>query len=134
MPLDQNAKAEFLKAMDIPEFEDAIKAHLPKLLTAMFDLAEGVTVLEIKKDLLSEEYAERIYQKPPDRLAAQFLIENVIGKVPTRVEMTGKDGATLNVMAWAPRLKMIEAEMVDPREDEVRMLEAAKEEQDEQTH
>ena len=95
----------------------------------MFDLAEGVQIQELKQDPDTREWVGRVYQRPPDRLAAQFLIENVIGKVPTRVEMTGKDGESLTVMPWAPRLQMIEAEMVEAKDGEVKMLEDAKNEQ-----
>ena len=130
MPLSKKDKAQLEVMMDIPEFEEAIKANLPGLLQAMFDLAEGVQIKEMKRDPDSQEWHERTYIKPPDRLAAQFLIENVIGKVPTRVEMTGKDGESLTVMPWAPRLKMIEAEVVEARDGEVAMLEAAKDEQE----
>ena len=130
MPLSADAKAQLQVMMDIPEFEETIKGRLPGLLQSMFDLAEGVQIQEVKQDPRSNEWVERVYTRAPDRLAAQFLIENVIGKVPTRVEMTGKDGETLNVMPWAPRLQMIEAGMVEAKDGEVDMLEAAKHEQE----
>ena len=128
--LSKDAKAQLQVMMDIPEFEEAIKGRLPGLLEAMFDLAEGVRIQELKQDPKSKMWVERVYTKAPDRLAAQFLIENVIGKVPTRVEMSGKDGESLTVMPWAPRLQMIEAEMVEPKDGEVEMLEAARDEQE----
>jgi len=127
--LTPDAKAQLKVMMELPEFEDVIRAQLPTLLKAMFDLAEGVQVQEIKQDPNTKEWVGRIYARAPDRLAAQFLIENVIGKVPTRVEMTGKDGEALTVMPWAPKLEMIEAEFVEPKEGEVEMLEAARDEQ-----
>ena len=129
-PLTKDAKAQLQQMMELPEFEDQIRAQLPALLQAMFDLAEGVQIQELKQDPDSGQWVGRIYARAPDRLAAQFLIENVIGKVPTRVEMTGKDGESLVVMPWAPRLEMIEAELVEAREGEVDMLEAARDEQE----
>ena len=98
MALSADAKAQLQVMMDIPEFEETIKGRLPGLLQAMFDLAEGVQIQEIKQDPISKEWVNRTYTRAPDRLAAQFLIENVIGKTPTRIEMTGKDGESLTVM------------------------------------
>lgn len=123
------AKNQLKVMMELPEFEEIIRAQLPSLLQALFDLAEGVQIQEIKQDPDTKAWTERTYTRPPDRLAAQFLIENVIGKVPTRVELTGKDGEGLTVMPWAPKLKMIEAELVEAKEGEVAMLEAARDEQ-----
>ena len=127
--LTSDAKQQLQQMMELPEFEDQIRANLPALLQAMFDLAEGVQMQDIKRDPESGEWTGRIYVRAPDRLAAQFLIENVIGKVPTRVELSGKDGESLVVRPWAPKLDMIEAKLVDPKEGEVEMLEAARDEQ-----
>ena len=129
MPLDADTKAQLQKMMELPEFEDVIRASLPGLLKAMFDLAEGVQVQDIKRDPDSGEWTGRIYARAPDRLAAQFLIEQVIGKVPTRIEMTGKDGESLVVHPWAPKREMIEAGLVEAKEGEVAMLEKARDEQ-----
>ena len=129
LKLTPDNKNQLQAMMELPEFEEVIRAQLPTLLRAMFDLAEGVQVHEIKQDPNTKQWTGRIYQRPPDRLAAQFLIENVIGKVPTRVELTGKDGDSLTVVAWAPKLKMIEAELVEAKDGEVQMLEDAKNEQ-----
>ena len=129
MPLTKDAKAQLQQMMELPEFEDQIRANLPALLQAMFDLAEGIQMQDIKRDPDSGEWTGRIYSRAPDRLAAQFLIENVIGKVPTRIEMTGKDGESLVVHPWAPKREMIEAGLVEAKEGEVEMLEAARDEQ-----
>ena len=127
--LTPDVKAQLQVMMELPEFEDIIRAQLPKLLQAMFDLAEGVQIHEVKQDPNTKEWTGRIYSRPPERLAAQFLIENVIGKVPTRVELTGKDGEGLTVVPWAPKLGMIEGQLVDAKDGEVEMLEAARDEQ-----
>lgn len=126
MALDAAQKEALKEIMDIPEFEDAIKTRLPGLLQAMFDLAEGVVHHEVKRDPDNGDWVSRCYSRDPERLAAQFLIENVIGKVPTRVEMTGKDGEAMKIVPWMPKLDAIEAEFIEPKEDEVRMLEEAR--------
>ena len=129
LKLTPDAKQQLKAMMELPEFEDVIRAQLPSLLQAMFDLAEGVQIHEVKQDPDTKEWVGRVYQRAPDRLAAQFLIENVIGKVPTRVEMTGKDGESLTVIPWAPKLGMIEGQLVEAKEGEVKMLEDARDEQ-----
>lgn len=88
--------------MNIPEVEEAIRLRLPILIARMFDLAEGVIMVSTSEDKETGEYVQRIYQTSPDRQALQFLIENVIGKTPQRVELTGKDGERLNITPWAP--------------------------------
>jgi hypothetical protein len=52
-----------------------------KLLSALIDLAEGVQVEEIDR-----EGNARVYQKPPDRQAAQWLLEKVHGKPTVKTE------------------------------------------------
>lgn len=90
--------------MGIPDVDVTIRAHLPLLIQRMFDLAEGVVMQEVRIE--GEETTTRIYQLAPDRLALQFLIENVIGKTPQRVELTGKDGGPVEVIPWAPLAHM----------------------------
>lgn len=102
MPRKKKPKPGDLRAaMEIPEVEEAIKARLPVLIQHMFDLAEGVVWVEQRVDD-DGNIVPRIYQAQPDRQALQFLIENVIGKTPQRVEMTGKDGGPMEVIPWAP--------------------------------
>lgn len=86
--------------MKIPDAEARIFARLDDLLTAMLDLALGhfVQVPKFNKD--TGEMETRIYEREPDYKAVAFLIENVIGKVPQRVEMTGKDGGPVKVIPW----------------------------------
>ncbi len=131
MPLSPGDKDELKAMMQLPEFEEAIRSRLPSLVAAMFDLATGVQMIERKRDPDNkEEWGERVYWKAPDRQAAQFLIENVIGKVPTRVEMTGKDGEPMKIIPWMPKLEAIEEGIVETLdEDEVKMLTEAKDAQ-----
>ena len=72
--LTSDAKQQLQQMMELPEFEDQIRANLPALLQAMFDLAEGVQMQDIKRDPESGEWTGRIYVRAPDRLAAQFPI------------------------------------------------------------
>ncbi len=127
MALDKNQKEQLRAMMDIPEFEESIKTRLPGLLEAMIDIAEGHFAHQQRRDPDTGEWADNCYSVPPDRLALQFLIENVIGKVPTRVEMTGKDGEAMKIIPWMPKLDAIGEGVVETiDDDEVRMLEEAK--------
>lgn len=128
MGMSASEKDAIKKMMELPEFEEAIKGQLPSLLQALIDLATGVKVQEMKKNAETGEWAENIYYEKPDRLAAQFLIENVIGKVPTRVELTGKDGEPMKVIPWMPKLIAIEENIIDVLdEEEVALLNEAAE-------
>jgi hypothetical protein len=106
MPRKKKIDTEALAAalMDIPEVDKEVRKRLPALLQRMFDIAEGVFIQE-------ERYGEdgpmvRVYRMAPDRLALQFLIENVIGKTPQRLELTGKGGGPMEVVPWAPLTQM----------------------------
>ncbi len=127
MALSPDQKQELKAMMEIPEFEEAIKSRLPNLLQAIMDIAQGHLAHEQRRDPDTHEWADNCYDVRPDRLACQFLIENVIGKVPTRVEMTGKDGEAMKIIPWMPKLDAIEEGVVDTIDDEeVRMLTEAK--------
>jgi len=86
--------------MKIPDAEARILARLDDLLTAMLDLALGHFVMIPKFNKETGEVETRVYEREPDAKAAMFLIENVIGKVPQRLEMTGKDGGPVKVIPW----------------------------------
>lgn len=92
--------------MEIPEVERAIKARLPLLIQKMFDLAEGVVMVETRTDSETGELVQRVYQCAPDRQALQYLIDNVIGKTPQRIELTGKAGGPMEIIPWAPLTHM----------------------------
>ena len=86
--------------MKIPEIEEQILNRMPALLQAMLDRALGhhVVVNKFNKEL--GEVETRIYLEPPDVKAAMFLMENVIGKVPQRHEITGEGGGPVKIVPW----------------------------------
>lgn len=55
--------------------EGQIRDRLPMLIDKLFELAEGVTVQELKAD-----GSPLIYTRPPDRQAAEYLVNRVMGK------------------------------------------------------
>lgn len=117
--------------MAVPDVEQAIRAELPNLITAMLDLAKGVYAHEERR--VGDEWVDRCYREKPDRLALTFLIENVIGKVPNRIEMTGDKGGPLKVVPWMPKLDAIEDDVLDATsEEEVAMLKEAQADVEEQ--
>ncbi len=127
MTLSPDQKTPLKEMMEIPEFEEAIKSRLPNLLQAIMDIAQGHLAHQVRRDPDSGEWSDNCHDVPPDRLACQFLIENVIGKVPTRVEMTGKDGEAMKIIPWMPKLDAIGEGVVETiDEEEVRMLKEAK--------
>ncbi len=101
VPLRGN-RLEAKKQMRAPEVEAFVQDRMPTLLGRLWDLAMGAVVLEEQIDKESGEVVPRIYRFPPDRQALQFLIENGIGKVPNRIEMTGEGGGPMRIMPWAP--------------------------------
>ena len=116
--------------MQIPDVEEKIKARLDELLSAMLDLALGHYKQISKYDKEAGEVQTKIYTTDPDFKALAFLIENVIGKVPQRLEMTGDGGGPIRVIPWmttaeATRMGLIENKMLeagDVIEAEVREL------------
>ena len=80
----------------IERAEKKLQRNLPRYITKMEDLAQGVTMLEVK------DGKERIYTKPPDRAALEYLIDRGMGKTPQRFEMTGADGGPVEVLPWLP--------------------------------
>jgi hypothetical protein len=88
--------------MNIPDVETEIRKVLPILLDRMLSLALGVHCLDVKVNKETGQPEQKVFRLPPDRQALQFLIENVIGKVPQRLEMTGKDGGPVEIIPWMP--------------------------------
>ena len=84
----------------IPDAEKRIQEQLSHLLDTMFDIAYGVYYEKAQLDADSGEVVLRIYKSPPDYKALAFLLENVMGKVPQRVEMTGADGGPVKIIPW----------------------------------
>ena len=86
--------------------------HLPKYLKRLEELAFGVQVEEIIKG------EPVVYVTPPDRQALAYLIERGMGKVASKVELTGQDSGPLEIMPWASAgaltdVDVIEGELAD---------------------
>ena len=61
--------------------ERQIVDKLPKLLDNMMDLANGVAVEE------TDAYGEKkVYERPPDRQACEYLINRIMGRPTERTE------------------------------------------------
>jgi hypothetical protein len=84
----------------IPGAEAKIFDNLDALLDAMLALALGHKFQTSRFDKDAGEVVTVVWDVPPDYKALAFLIENVIGKVPSRVELTGKDGGAVRVIPW----------------------------------
>ncbi len=84
----------------IPGAEAKIFDNLDALLDAMLALALGHKLQTSRFDKDAGEVVTVVWDVPPDYKALAFLIENVIGKVPSRVELTGKDGEAVRVIPW----------------------------------
>jgi hypothetical protein len=78
--------------------ESQIVKHLPQYIAKLEELACGVLVEKI--DGRSGEAT--VYKAPPDRQALEFLIEHGIGKVPTKLEVTGEEGGGIAIIPWLP--------------------------------
>lgn len=75
-------KAEKFK-QPIAKAEKKISDKLPWLIDQMMELATGVVVQELDKD-----GTPRIYQRPPDRQAIEYLVNRVMGKPTERNDVT----------------------------------------------
>lgn len=80
---------EIIKKVEEAKLNDKM---LERLLDALFDLAEGCYVAE---DILigKEVVKVRRYKKEPNREAAQFLTERILGKLPNTIKGEGEGGA-----------------------------------------
>lgn len=123
------APAKLTKAtlMKIPDVEERINERLDELLVAMMDLALGHKVQVNKFNKETGEMETRIYSQPPDYKALSFLIENVIGKVPQRVEMTGAGGGAIQVIPYMTMAEAVKAglrpQLTAPEEDDPDIIE-----------
>lgn len=117
--------------LKIPEFEQKVQDRLDDLLKAMIDLALGhfVTVAKFNKN--TGEVETRIYEQPPDYKALSFLIENVIGKVPSRLEITGAGGGPVKVVPYMTMEEAIRVGIVQRAMQEQKQLEAGGSDSDE---
>ena len=78
-------------AGQITEIEDRIADRLPVLVQNMERLADGVWISELDP----ETGNERVYRKPPDRQANEYLINRIVGKPTEHHELSGADGEPL---------------------------------------
>ena len=76
----------------ISRAEKQISDRLPSLIENMFALADGVTVQET-----DSEGGVRVYTRPPDRQANEYLINRVMGKPTERQEVSGPEGEDIRV-------------------------------------
>ena len=71
-----------------------------------------------------------VYKTPPNLAALQYLVDRGMGKVPTRLEVTGEDGGAISIIPWRPALEepdvagYIEAEYTNASEEEGSQAEA----------
>lgn len=79
-------------AAPIARAEKRIVDKLPLLIDRMFELADGVAVQDI-----DNEGGVNVYIKPPDRQAAEYLINRIMGKPTERKELSGEDGGAIPV-------------------------------------
>lgn len=105
-------EASLTSLMQLDDVDKVIRAALPILISRMMDLALGVFVEVSKVNSKTGDVETRVYQVPPDRQALQYLIENVVGKVPQRVELTGKDGGAVEIVPWMPMAAAEEAGLI----------------------
>jgi len=116
-----------------------IVKNLPKLVSRLMELAMGVTMAKRGKD-----GNVNIYVEAPDRQAAEYLVERVMGKVPQRHEVTGDEGGPMKIMPWAPALPpalppptiveslpepYVEPQLIETREDRLVLVETITEEE-----
>jgi hypothetical protein len=76
----------------IDEAERRIADRLVDLIDYLFELAEGVTVQE--KDRHGNT---KVYTRPPDRQAIEYLINRIMGKPTERTELAGQDGGPVEI-------------------------------------
>lgn len=88
--------------MGLEDVDKVIRGMLPVLIDRMLELALGVCIQDTKVNPKTGAIEQKVFRVPPDRQALQYLMENVIGKVPQRVELTGKDGGAVEVVPWMP--------------------------------
>ncbi len=87
-------------AQQIDKAELYLAKNLLLFMNDLIVLARGYGKIMENKD--GEEY---VYYIPPDRQALEYLINRGMGKVPTKVEITGEDGGPVQAefIAWIPQ-------------------------------
>lgn len=79
----------------IAKAEKRIADRLPLLIDKMLELASGVVVQEVDEG----DGSVNVYTRPPDRQAAEYLINRIMGKPTERREVSGPDGDAISVTA-----------------------------------
>jgi len=77
----------------ISKAEKQIADRLPELINNLLELAGGVLVEEV-----DESGKPRVYRRPPDRAANEYLINRVLGKPTERVEGEHTGDVTIRVV------------------------------------
>jgi len=86
-PKDEKFKLPIAKA------EKRIADRLPTLIDRMFELSDGVLVQE--HDITG---TPRVYQKPPDRQALEYLVNRILGKPTERQEQEQTGGLAIRII------------------------------------
>ena len=76
----------------ISRAEKQIVDRLPEVVGRLLELADGITVQEVDPD-----GGERVYTRPPDREAARYLVDRIMGKPTERREEEQSGALTIRV-------------------------------------
>jgi hypothetical protein len=95
----RKSKAEQHKGA-ITRAEKRIADRLPELIDNMFALAEGVAVQEV-----DDKGQVKVFTRPPDRQANEYLINRIMGKPTERLEQSGPEGSAIPLQVFASDLK-----------------------------
>jgi hypothetical protein len=74
--------------------EQRIVQALPRLIDNMLALASGI----YEEKTLPDGKTVVVYERPPDRLAIEYLINRIMGKPTEQTELIGQDGGPLTVI------------------------------------
>jgi hypothetical protein len=81
----RKSKAE-LYAGDIRATEQYIVERLPSIVEKQYELSQGIKCSELTKDGIV------VYDRPPDRQAAAYLIDRILGRPTERLEVDDASG------------------------------------------
>jgi hypothetical protein len=76
----------------IARAERQIVGKLPDIVGSLLELADGIRVQG-----MSPDGDAIVYDKPPDREAAKYLLDRIMGKPTERQEQTGETALTIRV-------------------------------------
>lgn len=115
-----------------PDVLKKIEARSDDLLSALIDLALGHYVTIAKFNRLTGQVETRVYAQPPDYKALAFLMENVIGKVPNRLEITGEDGGPVKIVPYMSMPEAIRVGIIESAQREQKQLGAGEDEDEDE--